>query len=272
MTLGLIRLMRPYYALPLSCGFIVILLYLRGGTLEGIQNIALWSVAALACLISGADVLNDIFDIEVDRINSPRRPLPSGHVTLSTAIALAVVLFVSSLACAAMCGGSFLLGITIVAAILITYDICGKRMGLVRNFLVAAAAVSLYPLAFALADPVQTPRLNVLYIHPAWFFLTALGYEMLKDIRDRSGDALISRRKYAFDKWFHVLARMVLITASLIALLPFLLGYCGIVYLTAAIISLVLYILACRLAPVPAIRLIYAAVALITLGSLLDIL
>jgi geranylgeranylglycerol-phosphate geranylgeranyltransferase len=265
--------MRPYYAVPLSCGFVVIVLYLRGGDIGDMVGKVAWSVVALACLISGGHVLNDVFDVEVDRVNCPRRPLPSGQVSRRVATALAVILFVSSLLCGSLCGMRFLMGVSLVAGLLIVYDVLGKSMGIVKNVLVAIAAVSLYPLAFALAEPVQTPRLNVLYIHPAWFLLTALGYEMLKDARDWKGDRLLGESlRYAREAWFEKLAKGLIIAGAAIAALPYVLGYCGSIYLAAMVMAGILAVLAARCRPAVAIRYIYLEVMLITLGSLADIL
>ena len=51
--------------------------------------IALWTIgllaAASALLYSAGMVLNDVFDIELDREEQPYRPLPSGRIPLSTA-------------------------------------------------------------------------------------------------------------------------------------------------------------------------------------------
>jgi geranylgeranylglycerol-phosphate geranylgeranyltransferase len=273
MIFGIIRLVRPYYAVPLSGGFVVIMLYLRGGSLAGMTGSVVWAVAALACLISGGHVLNDVCDIEVDRINSPRRPLPSGQVSRRAGAWLAIALLAASVAAAVFCGPMFVLGISIVAGVLIVYDLLGKSMGIAKNVLVACAAMSLYPLAFTLAEPVHTPRLNVLFIHPVWFFLTAMGYEMLKDIRDWKGDSVLAGRpRYVGGAWFEWLAKASIIAGSAIAVVPFLAGYCGGVYFAACAMAGIMAAMAARQAPKAAIRCVYIEVVLITLGSLADLL
>src|SRR5512134_3558310 len=50
-----------------------------------VEGLAL--VALLAALVTGAgNILNDCFDLRVDRINKPRRPLPSGRITRRAAV------------------------------------------------------------------------------------------------------------------------------------------------------------------------------------------
>ena len=135
--------------------------------------------------------------------------------------------------------------------------------------------ISLYPLAFTLTDPIQTARLKVLFIHPVWLFLTSVGYEMLKDIRDFKGDRKINSpaiADYSPKKSFLYISRIIIVTASLITLLPFVLGYCKEIYLLASIGAIILAILATRKKPTTAIRYIYAQIFLITAGSVVDLL
>jgi hypothetical protein len=66
-----------------------------------------------------------------------------------------------------------------------------------KQLLVAALMSSIYPLAFAQAASLSRmnaadlvpSRLATLFFFPVWLFLTAFGYEILKDIRDLHGDA-----------------------------------------------------------------------------------
>lgn len=44
-----------------------------------------WLLLSSACLYLAGMVLNDVFDVEVDRQQRPSRPLPSGSISLSTA-------------------------------------------------------------------------------------------------------------------------------------------------------------------------------------------
>ncbi len=47
-------------------------------------NVALGALMA-AVMNAGSNGLNQIFDLEIDRINKPARPLPSGRLTLGEA-------------------------------------------------------------------------------------------------------------------------------------------------------------------------------------------
>ncbi|MCK4596386.1 UbiA family prenyltransferase, partial [bacterium] len=57
----------------------------------------------LACLVAGlitggANAINDVFDVQIDRVNKPGRPLPSGRLTRSQATAFSVILMVLGVA------------------------------------------------------------------------------------------------------------------------------------------------------------------------------
>src|SRR2546428_12895654 len=76
---GLLALVRPpnvFTAVADSAAGL--LLARRGGPVAG--DPGLWCLAASACLYLGGIALNDYFDREVDAIERPERPIPSGAV------------------------------------------------------------------------------------------------------------------------------------------------------------------------------------------------
>ncbi len=271
MIQALIRLTRPYYALPLSCGLIVIVAYVVGGAMQPIAARLAAAVLSLYAVLSAAYILNDVCDLPHDRINAPRRMLPAGAISRRAAVTASVVMFLTGIAMSWFCGVLFCIALSAVAVGLIGYDVFSKRLGVFKPVAAAALTTMLYPLAFALAEAADTPRLNVLYIHPLWLFLTTLGYEMLKDNRDVKGDGLTRRSAIAAHPAFLPTARVILSAASLLTLLPYLLGYCKAVYLVSAIAAIGLIAVSLRLTPDKAIRPIYASVFIITAGSLADL-
>src|SRR5438874_3323976 len=52
-----------------------------------------WLLISTVCLYGGGVVLNDYFDEDVDRVERPERPIPSGRVSRSGARRLSVGLF-----------------------------------------------------------------------------------------------------------------------------------------------------------------------------------
>jgi geranylgeranylglycerol-phosphate geranylgeranyltransferase len=274
MILALLKLIRLYYSLPLASGFIVILAYLTGGNLAPVIDKAILSFFSLICIISASYVFNDVCDIEIDKINCQYRMLAAGRITKKAALIYSLILFVTGIVLGAFCSVAFFLVITAITGLLVCYDLLSKRIGIFKDILVAILMTSLYPLSFTLAESMQTPRLNVLYIHPAWLFLTSLGYEMLKDIPDMKGDSRVNGRdlNYCRSKIFVITSRLFIIAASLLTLLPYMLGYCKSIYLASAIAAIILAVASTFNKPAVAIRYIYAEVFLITAGSMADLL
>jgi 4-hydroxybenzoate polyprenyltransferase len=85
-------------------------------------------VGASMAIYAAGIVLNDLCDIEIDRVERPNRPLPSGRVSRRFAAALAGVLIASGLGLAALSGSwvSFGVAVLLVSCVLL-YDLGAKR-------------------------------------------------------------------------------------------------------------------------------------------------
>ena len=274
MIMALLKLMRLYYGLPLAGGFIVILSYFTGGNIEHIAGKAVLAFLSLVSVISAGYILNDVCDVEIDKINCPGRMLAAGKLRRKTALIWSIAFFALGLVFGGFCSLLFFLAIAAIAGLLVFYDIFSKRIGIFKDIIVAVLMTSLYPLVLTLTEPTQTPRLNVLFIHPVWLLLSSFGYEMLKDIRDIKGDWKINGTglNYCNGKKFLVIARAFIIAGSLVTLLPFFLGYCKYVYLAASIGAIILAVSSAFNKPVMAVRYIYAEIFLVTSGSMADLL
>jgi 4-hydroxybenzoate polyprenyltransferase len=83
-----------------------------------------------ACLYSAGMVLNDFFDVEVDRKERPFRPIPSGRISRRTAGWLGIGLLAAGLVLAALCpsGDSrAILAAILLASSIVLYDGSLKR-------------------------------------------------------------------------------------------------------------------------------------------------
>src|SRR5829696_4071350 len=84
-------------------------------------------LAASGMLYSAGMVWNDYFDLAEDRRDRPFRPLPSGRISVRTAVVLGTVLLAGGWACAAATGRvGAVIAAALVAAIL-AYDARIKR-------------------------------------------------------------------------------------------------------------------------------------------------
>ncbi|MBE0535095.1 MAG: UbiA family prenyltransferase [Phycisphaerae bacterium] len=275
MIIALIRLMRLYYTVPIAAGLPVIIAYVTAGNIRPIGADVLLASFSLGCVIAATYVLNDVCDVTADRINRPRHVLVGACVLRRTAASCSICLFAVGMIFAAACNRHFFLVMAAVCMLAVFYDLFSKRIGLFKVILVALLMTSLYPLALALAAPADSPRLNALYIFPLWLFLSALGYEMLKDIRDADGDAAVSPRsiaRHSRKPGFLAAARVIALFAGALSTLPALLGCCGGIYLGTSLVAVGLMIASTFSPPARAIPLIYVQVFLVTVGSLVDLL
>lgn len=268
---ALLRLCRLHYAVPLSLGYLCILLYARGGSLRGDAAGAAVTGAALLLVIAGAYALNDAVDVAVDRWNAPSRPVAAGQVRRGTAVAFAAALLVAGVALGARGRPPFGLVLAAVAAGLLAYDLTSKRLGAAKQPFAAGLVVSLYPLAAAQAGGFHGPRAGTLLVFPVWLFLSAYAYEVLKDLRDLAGDARAGRSPLAArpEAWRRVASAATLAGVP-VALAPLGLG-CGGVYLAVAAPGLLAAMASPWLGLRRAIPALYAEVFLVALAAAIDV-
>src|SRR2546425_8157637 len=136
-------------------------------------------------LLAGTMVFNDIQDVQVDRVNSPDRPIPSGKVTIRQAYALSIVFSGLALTSSLALGVPTFLTALAALALMAYYNTRGKRTGLLGN-----VAVS-----FNVALPFFFGGLAVNSLRPLLFiffllaFLANTAREVAKGIADVAGDS-----------------------------------------------------------------------------------
>jgi 4-hydroxybenzoate polyprenyltransferase len=91
---------RPFTLLPPALGVVsgAITAWGAHGTREPITLATLapvlWGALMAAVLNSASNAINQIYDLEIDRLNKPRRPLPAGALTLTEAWGFTAACFV----------------------------------------------------------------------------------------------------------------------------------------------------------------------------------
>ena len=176
----LIKLSRPVNVL-ISFLTIVIAAELAGG-LDPFEYVILAALSASLITI-GANVINDYYDIEIDKINKPNRPLAAGTVTRKTAFLYFILVYFLAW-CLALYMNIWMFLIALITSILLFfYSYRLKQTVLWGNLSVSfATAVAFVYGGVAVGYYKET-------IFPAAFaFLFNLGREILKDIKDMEGD------------------------------------------------------------------------------------
>ena len=176
---GLYKLSRPLSTLT---GVLAVVL---GGYVAGTGAWDKIALAALATLFvsAAANAWNDYRDIDIDRINQPQRPLPSGMVSPRAALIFSVTLAVLSVALAAFLG-PLALGIAAASNLLLyVYSVRLKSTVLLGNATVALIS-AMSPVFGGVAAGNVRPSLWL----GAIIFVGILGREVLKTLADYEGD------------------------------------------------------------------------------------
>jgi 4-hydroxybenzoate polyprenyltransferase len=89
-------------------------------------------VGASACFYTSGVVFNDCFDYQLDSVEHPERPLPSGAVTLKTAWLLGSTLMIAGFALAALAGPVPLGVSTFLGVMIFFYNAWARRFAILR--------------------------------------------------------------------------------------------------------------------------------------------
>lgn len=176
---GLYKISRPMSTLS------GVLATVLGGYVAGTGAWLDIGLAALATLFvsAAANAWNDVQDIEIDRINQPQRPLPSGMVSLRAARTFSFVLAALSLMLALFINWQSVLIVAATNLILYLYSVRLKSTVLLGNATVATvSALSAIFGGVAAGNPVPSLWLA------AVIFVGIFGREVLKTLADYEGD------------------------------------------------------------------------------------
>lgn len=161
-------------------------------------NLTLAALAASFVLASG-NVINDIKDVEVDKINRPERPIPSGKITRTNAYTLYIVLVLISFFISFLLNEIASIIILLSMVLLYVYSNYLKQIPLLGNITVSflTGLVFIYG-GVVVANPTAA-------IIPAVFaFLVNFIRELIKDMQDIEGDkkanVVTFPIKYGFQK------------------------------------------------------------------------
>src|SRR3990170_3223562 len=130
-------------------------------------------------------VINDVYDIEIDRINSPNRPIPSGTMSLMQANMFAAVLLLIGFASASLISLTNIAVAALFGLIAWSYSYWGKKRGVAGNMMVAASMAVPYVFGGVAIGKGNDP---MLWFLAATTFLAGTGREVVKTISDVEGD------------------------------------------------------------------------------------
>jgi geranylgeranylglycerol-phosphate geranylgeranyltransferase len=187
-------------------------------------------------LTASAMVVNDIVDLEIDRINAPTRPLPSGRISRNQALVFGGVLALLGVA-SALALSPLLFAIAVVTFLVsLTYNLYGKKLGLPGNIMVGFTIA--VPFLFGGITVSGTINFDIASFF-SLAFLATVGREITKGIADVIGDKVKGIKTIAIvhgSRVAAVSAAAFYLAAVSISPIPFLYGNLGIYYLLIVLI------------------------------------
>ncbi len=222
---GLVELTRPHNILVA-----LVTTYIGYGVVykivHGFMGLDYWfiPIALTVALVAAAGyVINDYFDVVIDAVNKPERPIPSGRVTPREALLEALVLLTLGVATASTIGLYSYVFACINMLVLFHYSSWIKKTGFPGNIAIAfnsASSIVYGGLAYMDVTGNYTGWPWVL-IPALYAFLLVLGREVVKGIEDYYGDSREGVRTLAVTLGPSRAARIAsAILASVIALSP----------------------------------------------------
>lgn len=237
-----IELIRPNICLLSVFGLVVGLLLV-----EVPLDFWLLPIFGVFLISASGNIINDFFDLEIDKINKPERPLPSGKISKKEAIIFYLVLGLTGLIISGFVSLNFFILALFNSVLVFFYSKKFKKTLLgnpVDSWL--ACSVFLAPvLIFGSFTELLTSTVTILAIIA---FFGNYGREILKDVEDITGDKIEMARTLPIvfgKKKSAVLGKILIFVGSVFLFLPFFLKIFGLVYLILAVIcfSICLYIL-----------------------------
>lgn len=224
--LNIIKLTRP-----INC-LITFITVLIGGLIisESKYNLSLLLFASVSAsfVTAAGNIINDIYDIEIDKIAHPNRPLPSNKITSANAL---IFYFVLNIAALVLILHSYLDLILIsITAILLLYAYSKflKKIFILSNITIAF----LTGLTFIYAG-VAVNNVNDSFLPALFAFMINLIREIVKDVEDYNGDVKYGVRSLpivlGFDKT-KIVINFLIVTLIIITILPYLTGYYSLEY------------------------------------------
>jgi geranylgeranylglycerol-phosphate geranylgeranyltransferase len=163
--------------------FVVLITSALAGDYPPVWRVVL-AVIAVVFITAGGNALNDICDIEIDRINKPKRPLPAGLISVAGARRFMIAMFVlGNLASLFLGFWPFVISLLLVTPLLYWYAKHLRNVALAGNIVVAfLSSMTFIYAAVAFGD------IRVGYVPAVYCFMISLIREIVKDLEDLDGD------------------------------------------------------------------------------------
>jgi len=183
---GLLDLIRPVNCVMIGFAVIVGAFVSKPSAASWPQLTLGFLTGFLICAYSMS--VNDIYDMEVDRVNRPDRPVPSGRISVREASRFSVAMLAAGMACAFLSFIPLAIAIAIAYAFLSwLYNARAKKTGLPGNLIVASSLA--IPFIYGGAVSGGSIGGSLLLMMALTAFFSGVGREVVKSMADVEGDA-----------------------------------------------------------------------------------
>ena len=163
-----------------------------------------------ALIASGGNVINDYFDIEIDKINRPERVLPQKLLSIKSALIIYIILNLVALSLAfSLNTVSFLIALS-AGLIIFFYSYMLKKVLLVGNF-----TVSFFTGLAFIYCAVAVDNIHAGIVPAVFALLINFIRELVKDVEDQHGDStnkvITFPYLYGYTKTFYLIAGLTLL-------------------------------------------------------------
>ena len=163
---------------------------------------------------AAANAINDVLDLEIDKINRPSRPIPSKNLKKRTALKFSFTLFlVGSMLSLQLPTAAQFISVVISMPLMIVYSTNLKSKPLIGNIAVSfiiGLSFIFCGAAFENIYPMWTPGILA-------FSLTLIR-EIIKDIADLEGDRVAKCKTYPIQYGLEATVKLVAILSSIVSL------------------------------------------------------
>ena len=199
-----------------------------------------YTILTVLCFAGASNILNDILDVHIDRVNRPDRVLPSGQLKILEALILMGVLYgVGILACTYLQPLGQQIALITVLPLLVLYTPLFKHLPFIGNIVVGG----ILGLVFLFTEGAIHGNVDNMWV-PFWLATSLSSIrELCKDGADMAGDYMANLKTYPqifgliSTLW---LLRFLVVGLCFFAITPYTGGRYGIAYLITLIMGVVI--------------------------------
>ena len=223
---------------PLNMILCLLAVFISAWLVDGITSPLLPYVTLVVfCFAGASNILNDVLDIHIDKVNRPDRVLPSGHLRRQDALILMSFLYVVGfMACAYIQPLGRQIALFTVLPLLVLYTPLFKRLPFIGNIVIGG----ILGLVFLFTEGAIHGNVDNMWV-PFWLATSLSSIrELCKDGADMAGDYMANLKTYPqifgliSTLW---LLRFLAVGLCFFAITPYTGGRYGIAYLITLIMG-----------------------------------